>query len=84
MTQALTPGTTEPHDERLRLAATERQLVHEFGPALGDEQVRSHVREIAHRYADAPVRAFLAVLVEREARAQLRSTDPAVGTGATA
>ena len=68
MTQAL-----KPQDEQLRLAATERELVREFGPVLGEDRVRSDVQDVVHLYDDAPVRTFLAVLVEREARARLRS-----------
>ena len=68
MTQAL-----KPQDEELRLQATERELVREFGPVVGEDRVRSDLREIVHLYDDAPVRTFLAVLVEREARARLRS-----------
>ncbi len=68
MTQAL-----KPQDEQLRLQATERELVREFGPVVGEDRVRSDVQEIVHLYDDAPVRTFLSVLVEREARARLRS-----------
>ena len=60
-------------DEELRLQATERQLVREFGPVLGEDRVRADVQDVLHRYDDAPVRTFLAVLVERETRARLRS-----------
>lgn len=59
-------------DEQLRLQATERELVREFGAALGEDRVRADVQAVAHHYDDAPVRTFLAVLVEREARARLR------------
>ncbi len=62
----------KPQDELLRLQATERELVREFGPVLGEDRVRSDVRDVVHLYDDAPVRTFLAVLVEREARARLR------------
>ena len=67
MTQAL-----KPQDEQLRLEATERELVREFGPLLGEDRVRSDVQDVVQLYDDAPVRTFLAVLVEREARARLR------------
>ena len=67
MTQAL-----KPQDEQLRLEATERELVREFGPVLGEDRVRSDVQDVVHRYDDAPVRTFLSVLVAREARARLR------------
>ncbi len=59
--------------------ATERELVREFGPVVGEERVRSDVQEIVHLYDDAPVRTFLSVLVEREARARLRG----LSTGTT-
>ncbi len=68
MSQAL-----KPQDEQLRLQATERELVREFGPVVGEDRVRSDVQEIVHLYDDAPVRTFLSVLGEREARARLRS-----------
>ena len=68
MTQVL-----KPQDEQLRLQATERELVREFGPVLGEDRVRSDVQDVVHRYDEAPVRTFLSVLVEREARARLRS-----------
>ena len=66
--------TLKPSDEQLRLEATARALVQEFGPVLGEDRVRSDVQDVVHLYDDAPVRTFLAVLVEREARARLRST----------
>ncbi len=71
---------TVPQDEQLRLQATERELVLEFGPVLGEERVRSDVRDVIHLYDEAPVRTFLSVLVEREARARLRSLSTAVTT----
>ena len=64
--------TLKPSDEQVRLEATERALVQEFGPVLGEDRVRSDVQDVVHLYDDAPVRTFLAVLVEREARARLR------------
>ena len=63
----------KPQDEQLRLQATERELVREFGPVLGEDRVRSDVQDVVHLYDDAPVRTFLSVLVEREVRARLRS-----------
>jgi hypothetical protein len=71
---------TLPQDELLRLQATERELVREFGPVLGEDRVRADLQDVVHLYDDAPVRTFLAVLVEREARARLRS----LSAGATA
>ena len=63
----------KPQDEQLRLQATERELVREFGPVLGEDRVRSDVQDVVQLYDDAPVRTFLSVLVEREVRALLRS-----------
>ena len=63
---------TVPQDEQLRLQATERELVREFGPLVGEDRVRSDLQDVVHLYDDAPVRTFLSVLVEREARARLR------------
>ena len=63
----------KPQDEQLRLEATERELVREFGPLVGEDRVRADLSEVVHHYDDAPVRTFLAVLVERETRARLRS-----------
>jgi hypothetical protein len=62
----------KPQDEQLRLQATERELVREFGPVLGEDRVRSDVQDVVQLYDDAPVRTFLSVLVEREVRARLR------------
>jgi hypothetical protein len=63
----------QPQDEQLRLQATERELLREFGPVLGEDRVRADLQDVLHRYDDAPVRTFLSVLVERETRARLRS-----------
>jgi hypothetical protein len=82
MTQVAGPQTAAvpsavPQDEQLRLATTERELVREFGPLLGEDRVRADLEDVVHHYDDAPVRTFLAVLVEREARARLRSLSAA-------
>ena len=63
----------KPQDEQLRLQATERELLLEFGPVLGEDRVRADLQDVVHLYDDAPVRTFLSVLVERETRARLRS-----------
>ena len=63
----------KPQDEQLRLEATERELVREFGPLVGEDRVRADLHDVVQLYDDAPVRTFLAVLVERETRARLRS-----------
>jgi hypothetical protein len=79
MTQVAEPQALHSQDEQLRLQATERELVREFGPVLGEERVRSDLQDVVHHYDDAPVRTFLTVLVEREARARLRSLSAAAG-----
>lgn len=61
-------------DEQRQLAATERALVQEFGPLLGEDRVRTQVQDVVELYDGAPVRAYLPVLVERQARQRLRST----------
>ena len=38
----------KPQDEQLRLQATERELVREFGPVLGEDRVRSDVQDVVH------------------------------------
>ena len=77
MTQDAAPESiARPHgasDEQRQLAATERALVQEFGPLLGEDRVRSDVQDVVHLYDGAPVRTFLSVLVERQARQRLRS-----------
>ena len=80
MTQVAEPTVAQHQDEQLRLQATERELVREFGPLLGEDRVRSDVQDVVHHYDDAPVRTFLAVLVEREARARLRRLSAAART----
>jgi hypothetical protein len=75
MTQALEV------DGELRLRATEQALVREFGPVLGEDRVLSDVREVLRQYEDAPVRTFVAVLVEREARARLRGLSLSLRSG---
>ena len=75
MTQALEV------DGELRLRATEQALVCEFGPVLGEDRVLSDVREVLRQYEDAPVRTFVAVLVEREARARLRGLSLSLRSG---
>ena len=63
-------------DEDRQLAATEQQLVHEFGPVLGEERVRLDVQDVVRQFATAPVRTYLPVLVLRQARQRLRGVSP--------
>jgi hypothetical protein len=59
-------------DEQRQMGDTEQQLVREFGAVLGEDRVRHGVRDVVQLYAAAPVRAYLPVLVLRQARQQLR------------
>ena len=63
-------------DEDRQLAATEQQLVREFGAVLGEERVRLDVQDVVRQFAAAPVRTYLPVLVLRQARQRLRSVAP--------
>jgi hypothetical protein len=58
-------------DEQRQLAAACRDLVVEFGE-LPESDVEARFGEIVRRYDEAPIRSFIPVLVQREARAQLR------------
>lgn len=64
-------------DEDRQLAATEQQLLREFGAALGEERVRHDMQDVARQFDSAPVRTYLSVLVLRQARQRLRSVTPA-------
>ena len=59
-------------DEQRQLAAACRDLVVEFGERLPESEVAARFQGIVHRYDEAPIRTFIAVLAQREARAQLR------------
>lgn len=59
-------------DEHRQLAATEKQLLAEFGPALGEDLVRFDVSEVVRQFEAAPVRTYLPVLVLRQSRERLR------------
>ncbi len=60
------------NDEQRQLAQTCRDLVVEFGERLPERAVAARFDEIVRQYDEAPVRTFIAVLAQREARAQLR------------
>lgn len=64
------------HDEERQLAATEQQLLREFGASLGEERVRHDVQDVLREFESAPVRTYLSVLVLRQARQRLRSIAP--------
>ena len=59
-------------DEQRQLAAACRDLVVEFGERLPEAEVASRFEGIVRRYEQAPIRTFIPVLAQREARAQLR------------
>ena len=59
-------------DEQRQLAAACRDLVVEFGERLPEADVAARFQGIVQRYEQAPIRTFIPVLAQREARAQLR------------
>lgn len=63
-------------DEERQLAATEQQLLREFGPVLGEDRVRHDVQDVVRQFDAAPVRTYLSVLVLRQARQRLRGVAP--------
>ncbi len=74
----MAPGTS-PHDERAILNDTLERCSREFGASVGRQTVRAVVEGAYSRFDDAKVRDFVPLLVEREARRELRER---VGTGA--
>ena len=59
-------------DERRQLAAACRDLVVEFRERLPEDAVAARFEDIVRRYDEAPIRTFIAVLAQRQARAELR------------
>jgi hypothetical protein len=59
-------------DEQRQLAAACRDLVIEFGERLPEADVAARFEGVVHRYSQAPIRTFIPVLAQREAREQLR------------
>jgi hypothetical protein len=59
-------------DEQRQLDAACRDLVVEFGERLPESDVAARFSEIVRRFEEAPIRTFIPVLAQREARAQLR------------
>ncbi len=59
-------------DERRQLAAACRDLVVEFGERLPEADVAARFEGVVHRYDQAPIRTFIPVLAQRQARAELR------------
>lgn len=60
---------------QLHEVATE--LHREFDPVVGVERVDRVLDDVAARFADAPVRSFVPLLVYRYARAELRMNSAA-------
>jgi hypothetical protein len=65
-------GATLDEREAAELVSIERKLVAEFGPALGPEVVTQCIAEAVACFADARVRTYVTVLIQREATEQLR------------
>jgi hypothetical protein len=59
-------------DEQRQLDAACRDLVVEFSEQLPESDVATRFAEIVRRFDEAPIRTFIPVLAQREARAQLR------------
>ena len=64
-------------NEERELGRLERRLVSEFGPRVGDEQVRRCLDTAVRAFDGARVRRFVPLLAERNVRARLRSNEPA-------
>ncbi len=59
-------------DEQRQLRSACDDLVVEFSERLDQSAVTARFAGIVRRYDDAPVRTFVPVLAQREARAELR------------
>ncbi len=59
-------------DEQRQLRSACDDLVVEFGERLEQSEVAARFEGIVRRYDDAPIRTYVPVLAQREARAQLR------------
>lgn len=59
-------------DEERQLQSACQDLVIEFGERLEHTDVAARFEAVVSRYDDAPIRTFVPVLAQREARAQLR------------
>ena len=67
---ALTPDPDR--SEMDDLERLETQLIAEFSPPLGADEIRRHLLECVASYQAAVVRTYLPMLIERETRARLR------------
>ena len=74
------PLDAEAEEQHLRhqlSQARQRLLAHYQGRAdLSDDSVRRTFERVAQRYADAHIRAFVPILVERAARGELDRSAP--------
>jgi hypothetical protein len=69
---AVALARTERHDDESRqLEAARRDLVAEFADRVPEAEVTARFDELVARYADAPVRGFVPVLVGRQVRSVL-------------
>ena len=75
MTEPSSPPTASP-DEDQALARVTEALRQRF-PQLGAEEIAARVDLVRQRYVDAPIRDFVAVMIEREVTASLRSAPSA-------
>lgn len=60
-------------DEHRQLDSARRALVAEFAGQVPADQVEQRFAAIVQEYRAAPVRSFVPVLVQRQARQHLRS-----------
>lgn len=58
---------------RVQIEFVERQLVAEFGGRIAPDVIAEAVERGYERFADAPVRPFLPMLVGRQARHEVRA-----------
>lgn len=80
MTRNVTAEAEEQHLHHQLMEAQERLLAHyaEHGD-LSDDSVRRTFEMVTKRYANARVRAFVPILVERAVRSELDQEPPRQG-----
>jgi hypothetical protein len=71
MSKATKPADPEAQEERA-LVEVESRLTERFGHHVDADRIREVVQSCHRRFAVAPVRAFIPILVERLAAAELR------------
>ena len=78
---------TQSANDLLQNDGVDKMLVekvwHDLNEAVPKEQVQRVVAQIAHKYLDAPVQAFVPILIHREAIDQLRPSPTIKKTLAT-